>query len=798
MANMKDFLTAYYNRLIFREMSHEQFVQFCGYIRDKKATDNQKIWAEELLKKDPATGEFETVPGTNIYIQKALPDPSDPADEMYLGADDKEWKKLFKAFQTAFQSMDGARKDFKYNDKATKFLDTYFGSHTSGTTTIHHLFQYTKATAAGKQKIGPAPAGSKIVTLHGFLTKYKNRLELQLKNWGLLTDDFSYDDLLGGIASEKYNKNPKFRKNLEKVAQVIDGYIAGDTTMQQRLGITNPSQIPDCSDTSAWFDDDNISVFRLEQFKHEYRTLLDTLRHESKIREVFEQYDDGKISGPLNKAIQNQSYNDPKSDDYVLPKREDTLTLPERLSEWWGDTYSDCLAKYAKLRGDELFFSLEAKAICKHLRKDLKKTDGLDGVLKNIGNAKNELQSARDFKAKKHLEWFDKTLNALKNDPKLSKVWAGALKNGTHMQALVKEIMIRAIKEGKKDEAKTALELISVLHYDYTTSKIMDALGKEKLSIFSDGKLSWNKNEGMAFVTKALDKGIKTAFMGIGYGITMIGNAINLSGSKIKQYSDKSGNFAAEHNAYLDKQATDKVALESLLASERAQQATTQATVDGIRRGRTYDVAKTDIEAELGTLDGDVATTQAALQQQIQDFTNVVVDDTTGTPRITDRDDINAISAFLNEVNSDLAGTTTIAVPVLNTPTVTVGPTTYDLNHMMRRILLRRRVLAARTSNRDSKQSELDDLVNGTELLTQLNDQITRHADEVRNWDATHVDDLEELVKYWNMLETGRNTKTGPMYNWFRNLSAKNAQKRFNGQVSTLIADYNSSHPIAA
>lgn len=798
MANMKDFLTAYYNRLIFREMSHEQFVQFCGYIRDKKATDNQKIWAEELLKKDPATGEFETVPGTNIYIQKALPDPSDPADEMYLGADDKEWKKLFKAFQTAFQSMDGARKDFKYNDKATKFLDTYFGSHTSGTTTIHHLFQYTKATAAGKQKIGPAPAGSKIVTLHGFLTKYKNRLELQLKNWGLLTDDFSYDDLLGGIASEKYNKNPKFRKNLEKVAQVIDGYIAGDTTMQQRLGITNPSQIPDCSDTSAWFDDDNISVFRLEQFKHEYRTLLDTLRHESKIREVFEQYDDGKISGPLNKAIKNQSYNDPKSDDYVLPKREDTLTLPERLSEWWGDTYSDCLAKYAKLRGDELFFSLEAKAICKHLRKDLKKTDGLDGVLKNIGTAKNELQSARDFKAKKHLEWFDKTLNALKNDPKLSKVWAGALKNGTHMQALVKEIMIRAIKEGKKDEAKTALELISVLHYDYTTSKIMDALGKEKLSIFSDGKLSWNKNEGMAFVTKALDKSIKTAFMGIGYGITMIGNAINLSGSKIKQYSDKSGNFAAEHNAYLDKQAADKVALEGLLASERAQQATTQATVDGIRRGRTYDVAKTDIEAELGTLDGDVATTQAALQQQIQDFTNVVVDDATGTPRITDRDDINAISAFLNEVNSDLAGTTTIAVPVLNTPTVTVGPTTYDLDHMMRRILLRRRVLAARTSNRDSKQSELDDLVNGTELLTQLNDQITRHADEVRNWDATHVDDLEELVKYWNMLETGRNTKTGPMYNWFRNLSAKNAQKRFNGQVSTLIADYNSSHSIAA
>ena len=57
MASMKDFLTTYYNRMIFREMSHEQFVQFCGYIKDKKATDNQKIWAKELLKTDPVTGE---------------------------------------------------------------------------------------------------------------------------------------------------------------------------------------------------------------------------------------------------------------------------------------------------------------------------------------------------------------------------------------------------------------------------------------------------------------------------------------------------------------------------------------------------------------------------------------------------------------------------------------------------------------------------------------------------------------------------------------------------------------------
>ena len=776
MASMKDFLTAYYNRLIFREMSYEQFVQFCGYIKDKKATDNQKIWAEELLKKDPATGGFAVRPNTDIYIPKEMPQPDDPTDEFYLGADnDKEWKKLFRAFQTAFQTMDGAKKDFKYNDKATKFLETYFGSHTSGTTPVQHLFQYTKATSTAKAKIGPTPAGSTAVTLRGFLSKYKNRLELQLKNWGLLTEDFSYDDLLNGIDSEKYNKNPKFRKRMESVAQVIDGYIAGDITMQQRLGILNPSEIPDCSDVSKWFDDSNISPFRLQQFKNEYATLLNTLRKESKVREVFEQYDEGKISGPLNKALKNQSYDDPKSDDYVQPKRADTLTLPEQAAKWWGDTYSDYSLAFP---GPGLYFSSEAKNICKHLQKNLKKTDGLDGVLKNIGGARDKLKAAREFKSEKHLAWFEKTLNALKNDPKLSKVWAGALKDGTHMQALVKEMIIRAVKEGKKDECKTALELISVLHYDYTTSKIMETLGKENLTIFSDGKLSWNKNEGMKLVTTALDKSIKTAFMGIGYGITMVGNAIKMSNRKIKNYSgDK--NFKKEHDAYLDQQANDKQALVDLLANERTQRTTTQATVDGIRAGRTYNVAKTDIENTISTTEAIIATDVQALEQALIQTANSVNGGGPWTP-IANAAEYDAIETFIKSV-----GTGTLATKPTLTGTGAALQTHLDN-------------IETQHSALTTQRQKLDDLVNGTELLTQLDEQITRHQDEVSNWDANHMDAMEELALYWNMLETGRNTKTGPMYNWVRNLNKNNAQKRFSGQVSGLISAYNQSHSIAA
>lgn len=797
MASMKDFLTMYYNRLIFSEMPYEQFVQFCGYIKDKKATDNQKIWAEELLKKDPATGEFITRPRTSIYLPKELPDPADPTE----GLSDDEWEKLFRAFQQAFQSMDGAKKVFKYNDKAKKFFESYFG--TNPDTGNKNLFQHEKIKATVESRLykAPTPPATTTVpgTLYYFLEKYEHLLKSRLQGgyYSILTDDFSYDDLKKGLKEGKYNTSAKFRAKLEAVA----GYIEGYKSDLVQIGIPT-SRIPDLHDYQNWYDN-RIDPFRLQQFKNEYSVLLNTLQKESKIREVFEQHDNGKISGPLNKAIKSQSYDDPQSEDYVQPKREDSLTMPERLAEWWSDTYSDCFAKYEKLRGDRLFFSPQAKAIAKHLTKGFNKTDGIDGALKNIGTAKEKLTAARDFTSVKHLKWFESTMNALKNDPKLSKVWAGALKNGTHMQALVKEIIIRAVNEGKKAEAETALELISVMHYDYTTSKIMDALSKENLSIFSDGKLSWNKNEGVQFVTNALDKSIKFALMGIGYGITMAGNAFKMSGRKIKSYTDntEAQNFKNAHEDYLRGQEREKINLNNLLTNERAQRTNTQTTVDGILAGRTYDVAKSDIETAITPLQSASEASAADLQIKKEDLIEALYDPMTGNP-VVPNNDINAINDFLNSLEGaryDATSASFINMPTAPTLSTAIpGALRTTLTTKIADLITSKQNALRDASNLEIKQNELDNLVNGTELLNQLNEQIPRHEAEVANWDANHFDEMEQLALYWNRLETGRNTKTGPMYNWVRHLSAKSAQKDLDKRRNAIILDYNKSHSIAA
>jgi hypothetical protein len=94
-------------------------------------------------------------------------------------------------------------------------------------------------------------------------------------------------------------------------------------------------------------------------------------------------------------------------------------------------------------------------------------------------------------------------------------------------------------------------------------------------------------------------------------------------------------------------------------------------------------------------------------------------------------------------------------------------------------------------------QDSLNDLVNGKQIIDELNQRIPEQEAQFANWDTTHTDKMEELVKYWNMLETGRNTKTGPMYNWWLK-SAKKAQDDFNKKKALKIAKYNASHSIAA
>ena len=795
MADMKEFLTTYYNRLIFREMDikhYDQFVQFCGYIKDKKATDNQKIWAEENLVKNPATNKFETNPA-GLYIPKQMPDPTDTTD----GLSDSEWLKLYKAFRHAFQNMDANRKSFKYNEDANDFLNKNFGTG--------KLFQHTWISEETTKKIytEPTPPDNATVpgTLYHFLEQHKRQLESRFRllggYYGVIDDDFTYEDLLKGIREGKHKTKLSFRKKLLTIVEYIEG--SRGTTEFANLNIA-PNAIPDMSDYDTWFNDD-IATSTITNFKNKCTDLLKILRDKPEIRNVFSQHDDGKICGPLNKALSNLTYDDPKSEDYVQPKREDELSVTQIISEWWSDTYSDTIEKYVKFKGDELFFSSEAKSICKVLPKELKKTDNMDTVLKGMATAKEKLTLKRDNDALKHLKWFEETMGKIKSCPNMKKTYEGALQHGGQTQAMAKAIIKQAIADSETDskaieKAKTALELLSVLHFGFTTSQVMDTLKDTDFTLFSDNKLSFNKNKGMQVITTALDKTVKWAVMGIGYGVTIAKNAYSLSKTKIRRYSnDKDDSFKKLHDNYLNDIANQKTNKEKELQGRQKALDETEKNINSISGGKTPEDTKNNLNAGI-----------TSNKQQIEDITSnkliplikkfkdaLKVYNTYGpNDEIPDDEAAEELSNFIIHVQEALQQRT-----IGNMPTIpdSVGDYLYE---DLEKFQSYWEQIETYQGDISKARQTLNEFQRGIEAVEELKAQIQADEEEIAHWDENHLDKMEELVQHWNLLETGRNTKTGPMYNWFHRLSKKKAQKDLDNNKAAIIARYNATHSIAA
>lgn len=543
--SMIDFVSEYYKRLIFLEMPDEQFVRFCEYVDKNDLGGNMKYWRDQLLRKDGDT--FVKDPAAKLYVRKELPDPIYVTAGDNWQLDDSEWEKMYNAFNDAFQSMYAKRKSLEYpepNEKALKFLDRFFGD-----TAAVPLFSYTTASHE---------AENTIKDLYNLLTGPHGE---RLKQWfnssdnrgQYFNDEFSWDDLIRGLNDKKYNKDPKFRQRMIDIAGALDNDMQrSDSVVRKIVGLTARL---DFSTIASGFENKTVSPDKISLLKANYRELLTTLHKTPKVFEVFQPNDSSKISKSLNDARKFLDYNNPESKSYVPPKLKDDLTLPQRISKWWDDTYENYFEKYTRARGDHIFMSPYAKEICKAIDKEkIKPTDGLAKILESKDAIKKRLSDSKN--APNHFEWFANTLNDLKD--KMPKAFASALKDGTRMRAIVSQMILRAVRENKIDEAKTALETLAVIRYGYTTSKIMDTFRKSDLTIFSDKDLSINKNNpAMQFINNAMDRTIKFAFNAVGYGITAMGNAVRLSGAKFNGQYGRLGNAAATRKADADKTRTE-------------------------------------------------------------------------------------------------------------------------------------------------------------------------------------------------------------------------------------------------
>ena len=804
MADVKmgDFLLQYYMQRRFNTMPAVVRAQFDEYTKsdDFRSKSNMKDWKKKLMHTDADgklvenTMPYSAAPGTT-------PHPDDTTGNMTMT--DDEWEKLFKAFQDAFRKMSANADSFKDNAKATSFLKEHFGDPNT------HLFSNAVANPTAETLIQGV--------FKKFLEDYKNSLEIYFKQWGLIDSDFSYSDLMSGIRSKKYNTDPAFQDKVTTAAQYLNVY-GRQADFQTAIGIHPGATIPDFTQIENGFDSGAVDPAKLDYFKRNYKDFLNTLATESKVYDVFKQYDKGKISKHLDAANDKVDYANKDSKDYVPPKRDDELTPWQQLKENVSDTWSDYMDKYTKLTGDRVYFSNSAKLIFKALTgAKFKPTDGLGKLLDSAGDIKKNLMY-KSPRAVDHFEWMEKTLGDLKNT--MPKAFAGALKNGGQMRALVSELILNAVRDNKIDEAKTAMEVLSVVKYGYTTSKIMDTLRADKdlFTIFSDKDLSWNKNEGVKFVTNAMDKTVRFAFLTAGYAITGIGNAIRLNGSK---FNGKTGRIKNAHDAWVAQNDAARTAAEAHRTTENAADTakkapfeSTLSTLDaaGINAGN-IDSKRTDLETAKKTAETAKKKYESA-QKRYNNLTDIINKDKQLSDNSTAlRNDIKKLDTEIKKRETALAsGATFAALPPATASAIAnqLLQEKISLENekqkkeqqraqiVKQRIDLRPRANAARRAEStrkaaydtaklaydaaqntaDDLNTKIDDFDNATARIKELDESIKKRNDTINNWDKDHQDKYRELMAYWDMLETGRDSHTGNFYSWMPG-SAKKKQDRF-------------------
>ena len=546
-----------------------------------------------------------------------------------------EWEELYDAYQEVFQNMDiekvpsiGFDNEYK---KATKdFIEKWFGNFADG-----KIFIQKEATVFADDILSTGANN-----LADFLTAnpaFKDIFKRQLKE---AFSDISYGDFIHGLRTKEYNSNTKFRDKVIEVIKYIrdygpqDGYIAparsvwpvgagyvphdnGDGTFTATAPDPLLLDIYAHPDTDAWFEvNPGHKPICIQRFKDNYTKIFDTLLTKSKVREHFlAQTRNPVITEPLTEAIKQTDYENKDSKDYVPEKYPDEKTWVQELEDWKNDTYENHFRRFTNpSRGTRLFFSPWSQNIIKAFDKvKIKPTDGLEGILSKKSDILSKLQSSKT--STDHFNWFVDTIEKLKGT--MPKAIEGALRNGGQMNQLVSGLIAEAVKQGKTKEAKTALEILSVAKYGLSTSRTLNKLREDKdlFNVFSNKDLSWNKNEGVKFVTGAIDKTVRAGVLGVGLAVTGARNLISHSRTKIGNDISKNKilNDAHKHWNEEDLQKTTQTKRDSAtnnladlaagagksgtVIANAADLAFAEAALLGMPPGPAYDNLKADIDS---------------------------------------------------------------------------------------------------------------------------------------------------------------------------------------------------------
>ena len=830
---VNDFLKKFYRRLHAGAMDYDVLARLADNRKKGLLTKEQESWF--------TNGFFEedNDPQNKLGIRAADEPALSDTDELHTD----ELENLYTRLAKAMYSMKSASADYGAKDTdATNFVKRYIDDL--------QLFPVPQATQECEDAIQTGILGllkedGKTDEQKETIKNIKQRIVQTAKTYDsegkekqVFKDVAALDKFIKDkVETKKYNTDKAVQDKLKAIASGLynnwqSSYQGDDVTLAvSEVGSSLATIYQDAAFGKIVIDPNKLDKFRDTHGAE----LLSTLYYNKDIRDKFAPHDSDlvdKITGAEGKI----SYQDPNSTEYLKPKTDDVLTPVQQIQKWATDTYKNSIRKYMRLRGDPLLFSGYSKEIFKAIDKaEVKPTDGIDGLVSKAGDIKKSIPNKTTME---HFDWFLKTMEEIKAE--YPKAYDGAWNNAAQMKCVITQIMLKATgpnaKEEDMDKAKTAMEIMTAMKYGMMTSKVMDALKQEEFKIFSDGNLSWNKNEGIQFITKCFDKSIKAAFLGVGYGITFVRNKIMMSGMKFKDKNNQKGALKTRNEEERARLATKHVADQSVsnekidimrqdIAEKTAEadhlrhfisrQPTYEANYQRLIQNQENTMNRTRANHDLGEAAKNKIDEDEKLREEFK---------TLQAERRTLRQELRDLENQMNPLRG-LNDAPAMAKAQVIQSKITPKQEKYDeVYNKMKELTARLRDPAyvadlhnARTDmatyqadydeyNRASRihkylqeryQKLIDDpvaeknarLTEATETITELNDNINKQNEAMRNWPEQNHNKLKELEDFWNFLQTGKATTWG--------LSTSRAQEKFDANKNMLLQQYVSRHGMA-
>ena len=708
---------------------------------------------------------------------------------------DAEYKKAYKAFLAVFESM---RENESSLDKKVKeeILDKVFGTN--------KVFDNPKPILGVENELDNFR--TKVLDAPGNETRLTNLFK-DYTYGGYVSqffDDgkFDFKTFRDGIANKKYESDPKLRKQVLAVMDFFRSY-EGDPILQPILNgyKFNTNGLPD--NTAEWFQ----SAYN-PGFKALLPQLLTSLVTNKKFREEFSKYDSGgsgAISKNVTKGLEKTAYDDSKSDDFIPPLHQDQKSLGERFKDQLNNIWDSNLRQWTDiLRGTRRYFSPYSTAIIKALDKvknkdgkRIKPTDGIKGILENKEAILKQLDGTSP-KAKKHFEWFTKQMETYSKT--MPKAYDGALRNPYKMRRLVSQMIADAIQDGKKDEAKTAMEILSTMKYGIMHSRTVDALREADFTVLSDKELSWNKYEGIQFVTKALDKTAKFALVATGRIVAAIHNKWMRDHTKLKGKLRDSGGAHKQWKRNNDPNSLNQpisdidnslvTANGQLSAAETAMhnnhfadRASLESVINNTINYRDntlipdLDAKRANLETETNKLTNeqqkfnDLSTKREEYKQKLKAQATVLANLNKTVVRLnaelaatTDSEEQKRYKdaifqkqqeiADQNEVMKDIASESRIVNHDFVAQRPVVANQQKVVDNIQRTVDRRQKSLDDVNDRIRNRQDLLKNYDDAAQTIQSLNDQKNDLLNQQTNWKDNHPDEYVELMGYWDMLES--------------------------------------------